>query len=250
MIEFGAIIEARMNSKRLPNKVMLKINKKPVIEHLVDRLRFVPSINEILVATTTNQKDDDLCNFLKKKKIKYYRGEEHNVLDRVTKAAEKYKIKNIVQITGDCPLIDPFIVSQVINIYNNNNFDFVSNGNIRTYPDGMDVSVFSKKKLIIANNLAKKKYYREHVTLFFRKKKNLFTQCNVMAPINLHYPKLGLTLDELNDFKLIDKIITNFSKSKKIFTCLDIINYLKKNPKILKINNKVKRKGVPIKLKN
>ena len=122
-----------------------------------------------------NKKDDVICDFLKKNKIKFFRGSEDNVVDRVLNAAKKFKIKNIVQITGDCPLIDPYIVSQVIETFKSNNFDFVSNANIRIYHDEMDVSIFSTKNLNKLSKLTKNKFDLEHVTLYFRRKKNIFS---------------------------------------------------------------------------
>ena len=141
-MKLGAIIEARMGSSRLPGKVMLNVNKKPLIHHLVNRLKETNSLQKIIVATTYNKKDDILCEYLKKNKIFFYRGSEEDVLGRIHSTAKKFNLKNILQITGDCPLVDPFIVSQVIETYKNNEFDFVSNANLRTYPIGMDVSIF------------------------------------------------------------------------------------------------------------
>ena len=249
MIDFAAIIQARIGSTRLPGKVMLEVNNQPLIYHLIKRLQFVENLDSIIVATTTNKKDDIICDFLKKKKIKFFRGSENNVVDRFLKASKKYDIKNIVHITGDCPLIDPHIVSQIISTYKSNNFDYVSNSNIRTYPDGMDVAVFSKKNLQKLSKLTKNKYDLEHLTLFFRRQKKIFSLCNVMAPTNLHYPMLGLTLDERKDYDLIKIIFKKFYKLKDPFTCLDIINFLKKNSHLLKINRKVKRNSLPLLLK-
>ncbi len=248
MVNLGAIIEARMGSFRLPGKVILKVNNKPLIIHLVNRLKNSKLLKKIIVATTLNKKDDILCKILKKNNILFYRGSENDVLGRIYFAAKKFKLKNILQITGDCPLVDPFIVSQVIKTYQNNNFDFVSNANIRTYPIGMDVSVFSFKNLQKCFYLAKQKYYREHTTLFFRKKTFLFSHCNLMAPANLHYPNLGLTLDEPNDYLLIKNIFNKFKGKESIFSCLDIIEYLKSNKNLLNINKKVKRKKLPVKI--
>jgi len=248
MKKISAIIEARMSSTRLPGKIMKIANKKPMILHLVNRLKKVSSLYRIIIATTTNKNDDILCNYLKKKKILFYRGSEEDVLGRVYYTAKKFNVKNILQITGDCPLVDPNLTSQVINIYLNNNFDFVSNANIRTFPVGMDVSVFNFKSLKKAHFQSRQKYYREHSTLFFRKKKNIFKICNVMAPNNLHHPNLGLTLDEPKDYQLIKKIFYNFRKKEEDFTCLEIIDFLKQNKSIRNLNIKVKRKKLPIKI--
>jgi spore coat polysaccharide biosynthesis protein SpsF len=248
MYRYGAIIEARMGSSRLPGKVLLPINNIPVIILLVDRLKQVKDIKKIIVATTISKKDDILCKVLKKNNINFYRGSEENVLQRVTKAAKEYKIKNIVQITGDCPLIDPELVSQVISVFHNNRIDFVSNSTIRTYPDGMDVCIFSTRNLEKSLKLTSNKYDLEHVTLFLKRKKKLFNRINLMAPQYLHLPNLGLTLDEIEDYKLIKNIFQKFWKTRKTFSCLDIVRYLEDKPKIIFLNKKIKRKKIPLKI--
>jgi len=247
MSNYGAVIEARMGSSRLPGKVLLKVNDVPLILLLVDRLKQVKKLKKIVVATSVSKNNDQLCNLLRKNKISFYRGSENNVLQRVVRAAKKNKIKNIVQITGDCPLIDPEIVSQVISTFDNNKFDLVSNSTIRTYPDGMDVCVFSTKNLEKTLKLTKNKYDLEHVTLFMKRKKKLFNQCNLMAPQFLNLPNLGLTLDEPKDYQMIKKVFNFFWKKRKTFSCLDIVKFLKSNPKIISINKDVKRKNIPLK---
>tara|TARA_B100000989_G_scaffold299033_1_gene292264 strand:+ start:6368 stop:7114 length:747 start_codon:yes stop_codon:yes gene_type:complete len=245
---YTAIIEARMGSSRLPGKVMFKINKVPIIILLINRLRRVKKIRNIIVATTPNKNNDILCRELKKRKIKFFRGDEENVLDRVLKCALKFKVKNIVQITGDCPLIDPEIVSQIVATHEKNKFDFVSNSTIRTFPDGMDVCIFSSKNLKKVSKLTNNRHDLEHVSLFMKRKKKIFSQINIMAPQELHLPKLGLTLDELKDFKLIEIIFKKFWKKRDTFSCLDIVNFLNSKKGLISINKKVKRNKVPFNL--
>lgn len=245
--KYGAIVEARMGSTRLPGKVLMKFNKIPAIRYLVERLKYVTELDDIIVATTINKKDDQLVKYLNKFNIKYFRGSEENVLQRVLNAAKKYDIQNIVQVTGDCPLIDPNIVSQTINVFKNNKSKYVSNSTIRTYPDGMDVAVFSTKDLQKVSKLTKNKDDLEHVTLYFKNNPNKFSQINLMAPSKHHIPELGLTLDEINDYKLINIIITKLHKSKKAFSLDEILSFLKTNKKYIKINKNVKRKVVKLK---
>ena len=236
-------IEARMNSKRLPGKVLLKSCGTTMLGHLINRLKQVKSIDLIVLATTKNPSDDILYNFASENSIECFRGSENDVMQRVLNAGEKFKADVIVEITADCPLIDPELVEQAISIYKNNNADYVSNCNIRSYPDGMDVQVFSLKTIKKSASLTNDILDREHVTLHIRNNPNLFKHLNIIAPPELNLPNLGLTLDEFEDFKLIDIIINHFSKMNKNFSCLDILNFLKSNPNLFDINKNVSRKG-------
>lgn len=240
-----SIIEARMNSSRLPGKVLLKAAGKPMLHHLISRLKQVKKINEIVIATTINKEDDKIIDFAKKNKIKFFRGSENNVLKRVYLAAKFFKADIVVQITGDCPIIDSSIIEQVLDIYLFNKADYVGNAHIRSYPDGMDVQVFSYQSLKKCHLIAKSPLEREHVTLGLRMRPKMFRPIHVIAPGNLFWPNLGLTLDENKDYIFLKKIIEFFSKIKKNnYSCNDVISLLKNNKKHwLKINRKVKRKG-------
>ena len=147
MPKISAIIEARANSCRLPKKILLKINKKTILEHLVNKLKKSKNLNTIIIATTLNNSDDQIVEIAKKLKVKFFRGDETNVLKRVIDAANHFKVDVIVRITSDCPLIDVNIVDQLINIFKNNKVDLVGNAKVRSYPDGMDVEIIRFKSL-------------------------------------------------------------------------------------------------------
>jgi spore coat polysaccharide biosynthesis protein SpsF len=238
-----ATIEARMTSSRLPGKVMLKVLNKPILSYLVERLKTIKCIDEIILATTTNKTDDVLEIFAKEYNISCFRGSENNVLDRVINAGKKANADIIVEITGDCPIIDPSIVDQTIKIFINNNVHYVSNNHIRSYPDGMDVQVFKLQTLINSSKLTNDELDQEHVTLFIRNHPELFSKINLIAPFDLHWPELGITLDEESDFELLKKIIENFENKNKNFSCHDIIEFLISNPSLLELNKTVLRKG-------
>lgn len=236
-----------MTSSRLPGKVLMEINKKPVLWYLIRRLKKIKRINNIILATTTNKEDDELVNLAKKNKIKFYRGSEHDVMQRVLFAARKFKTDIIVSITGDCPIIDHNLVSQCLNSFLKNNVDYLSNSNIRSYPDGMDVQVYNYQALSKSYSLTRSMEDKEHVTLHIRKNPNKFKILNIVAPSELHYPNLGLTLDYYQDFILIKKLINLFNKKKNYyFTCEDILKIYKKNKFFFKINKKMKRNVVQI----
>ena len=237
-----ATIEARMTSNRLPGKVILKVRKKTLLEYLVERLRKVQEIDDIILCTTKNKTDDVLVNIAKGLNIKYFRGSENNVLGRVASAVKKFKADTVVQITADCPIIDYKIIKKSIRIFKQNKYDCVSNSFVRSFPDGMDVSVIKAKSLLKTSKLAKTRPHREHVSLFIKENPKIFKIKNYIADKKNYWPQLGVTLDENRDYLLIKKIINYFYKKKYFFECKDIIKLVKKK-KWIGINQKVARKG-------
>tara|TARA_Y100001933_G_C18930223_1_gene535010 strand:- start:27 stop:761 length:735 start_codon:yes stop_codon:yes gene_type:complete len=242
-MKIAAIVEARMASKRLPGKVLLKAKNITMLDHLIDRLKKVKILNEIIVATTINPLDQEIVDFCNIKEIKYFRGSEDDVMGRVIGAAESCRAQIIVEITADCPIIDPSIVEQIVNIYLSNKVDYVSNANIRSYPDGMDTQVFSLDILKSSYQMTCNKLDREHVTLHIRNNPDIFSNINVIAPPEINLPNLGLTLDEQDDYIFIKNIIENLYDKNNFFSCLEIVNYLKENKSLLNINSHIRRKG-------
>lgn len=238
-----ATIEARMTSSRLPGKVLLDAAGKPMLQHLINRLRAVPSINSIVLATTINAADDVLVEFASRHDVLVYRGSELDVMGRVIGAARLAQADVVVEITGDCPIIDHDIVEQTIQMYLHNDAVYVSNGHIRSYPDGMDTQVFSLDALIQSSAITNTPLDREHVSLHIRNNPALFPKLTLIAPPSLHWPELGLTLDEEADYKLLKKIIEKLAPVNPLFSCLDVVRLLRKNPDWVAINQAVARKG-------
>ena len=230
-----------MGSTRLPGKVLMEAAKKPMLEHLVNRLRKVKSIDDIILATTENKIDNILIDFAIKNKIKYFRGSEEDVLSRVLNAGKFYKVEEVVGITGDCPIIDPNIIEQVIRLYRIHKVSFVTNGLVRSFPDGMDTIIYNLSTLEKSSALAYTKKEREHTTLHMNSNPKIFSYINLVSPPELHWPELGLTLDEEQDYVLLKKIIEHFDDINPFFSCGDAINLIKENPELQNINNNVKR---------
>ena len=237
-----ATIEARMTSSRLPGKVLLKVLDKPLLSYLIERLKSVPSLDGIILAVTTNSQDDILATFAASENIMCYRGSESDVMARVIGAGQAANADTIVEITGDCPLIDPQIIEQAIQIFYANNADYVSNSQKRSYPDGMDVQVFSLDTLEYSASLTSDILDHEHVTLHIRNNPEIFSHLHLIAAPNMYWPELGLTIDEQADYELIQKIIEHFGRGN-LFGCVEIIDFLKKNNHMLRLNENVKRKG-------
>jgi spore coat polysaccharide biosynthesis protein SpsF len=239
-----ATIEARMTSSRLPGKVLLPATGKPLLAHLVDRLRLVPSIEKIVLATTINPTDDVLESFAREVGIACFRGSEDDVMERVIGAASSVRAGIVVEITGDCPIIDPLIVEQTIRMFLYNACDFASNSLIRSYPDGMDTQVFPLDILERSAALTLNPLDREHVTLHICNHPELFRQVCLIAPPDLHWPELGLTLDEQQDYELLKTLIEHFGADRPYFGCREVIELLRGHPEWAAINQAVRRKGI------
>ena len=222
------IIEARMNSSRLPGKVLLKSNKIPMIIRMIKRLKKSQKIKQFIVASTLNKKDNILERKLNKL-THIYRGSETNVIQRVLNAANKFKVEHIVKICGDSPLIDVEIVDKMVDVYFKKP-DYLANNLKRTFPDGMDIEIFSRKILEKSYLISKSKLNKEHVTYFIRKS-NLFSKLNYKSLKTNYCPDLKLTLDTYQDFENLNKIIKKF-KNKIHYNCEKIIFEAKK----IKIN--------------
>lgn len=234
-----AIVQARMGSTRLPGKVLKEINKKSLLNYQVERMSQVKLINQIVVATTPNGNEEiiKLCKF---NNLDYFIGSENNVLERYYQAAKKFDADIIVRMTADCPLIDPDVVNQIISYYLENNFDYVSNTQKRTFPRGLDAEVFSFKALEKAYNEANKEYELEHVTPYIYLNKNIFTIGQYIHEIDLS--GIRLTVDTREDFQLVQSIISELYECNKNFRLQDIINLLNKKPQLLEINKNIQQK--------
>ena len=223
-----AIVQARIGSTRLPFKVLKKIGRKRVIEILLDRLLESKKTDKVIVAIP-KKNNSVLKKLLIKNKINFFAGSEKNVLERYYKAALKFKGENIIRITSDCPLIDAKLVDQTIKLYENSNSDYTSNCYPRSFPDGLDVEVFSFKALKKAFLNAKTNYDKEHVTTYIKKDKNLTK--NFLSSKNHELSKIRLTLDTKNDLLFIRKIFKNFYP-KTLFSWNEIVKYLKIEKKL------------------
>lgn len=238
-----ATIEARMTSTRLPGKVLLPALGQPMLHHLVKRLRAVPSIDEIVLATTTNATDDPLVDFAEAEGLAAFRGSEDDVMARVIGAAEHGGADVVVEITGDCPIIDPDLVEQTIRMFFQHDADYVSNALVRSYPDGMDTQVFRLETLKKSAQMTSDPLDREHVSRHICRHPELFSRLHLVAPPSLHWPELGLTLDEDADYQLLKRIIERLGLIDPLFSCHDAIQLLKANPDWVEINRAVVRKG-------
>ena len=238
-----ATIECRMSSTRLPGKVMLESCGKPMLQHIVERLSRVEKINEIVFATTTNVDDDCIEALAKRLEVSCFRGSENDVLKRVLLSVKKFTGDVIVEITGDCPLIDPDITAQTIELYLKNLCDYASNDLVPAFPLGMDVEVFSTEMLELADREGLTPDDREHVSWYFIRNPERFRLLTLPAPSSLFWPDLRLTLDEEADFKLIDTVFKALYFKNQNFTLSDILDFLSNNREVLELNAHVTQRS-------
>lgn len=243
MNETLIILQARMSSSRLPQKVLMPILNKPMLAHQIARLQSVKTPHKLIIATSLEDSDNNIEVLCQQLGVNCFRGELNDVLARYYQAAVQFKSKNtitnVVRITGDCPLIDSDIIDDVIKQFVSSNCDYCSNCVPATLPDGLDVEVFSFSALEQAYLLAKIPSEREHVTPFIRNNPQLFSLSNYT-----HHPDLShfrWTVDEPNDFKLVTKIYENLYANKPNFKLADIINLMKEKPELTRINNHINR---------
>ena len=235
-----AIIQARMNSSRLPNKMLADIAGEPMLSHVVKRTMKSKLIDKVAVATTINSIDDPLEDFCVLNKIYCYRGSEEDVLDRFYQLAKIQKADAIVRITGDCPFVDPDIIDDVINEYQNGDYDYVTNSMRYTYPDGMDVEIFSYDALEKAYTNATSLREKEHVVSYF-KYSGLFKIKNVINP-NPISQEYRLSVDQPDDLKFVREIYSKLINQGNVeFRMKDILELISDNPYISDINSNIHR---------
>lgn len=238
-----AVVEARMTSSRLPGKVLLPAAGKPMLGHLVGRLQRVPSVDEIVLATTVNDTDEPLVEFARHSGVTCFRGSEHDVMARVLGAGDATNADIIVNITGDCPLIDPVLTEQTVSMFLHNRCDYATNGHVRTFPGGYAVQVYRLETLRRSASMTTDPLDHEHVTLHMRKHPEIFRHVYLVAPIDQHWPEIDLSLDEKADYQLLKRIFEHFGDADPYFGCREAVALLKANPDWLAINQHVKRKG-------
>jgi spore coat polysaccharide biosynthesis protein SpsF len=231
----------------------MEIRGKPVLQILAERLAGSELIDKIVVATTVNPSDDAIENLCKKINVNVFRGSEEDVLGRVVGAAESVNADIIAEVTGDCPLMDPEVIDNVIKVYQEKypEYDYVTNigyvnNTVREIPIGMDVRVFTYKDLKCISEITDDPEDREHVSLyFFRTGKDKYSLHNVSVPDKWKRDyNIRLTLDTKEDFEVIKIIYEELSKEKTDFNLEDILNFLDKNRNVTEINSEVIQKKV------
>jgi len=229
------ILQARISSTRLPGKVLKPILGIPMLLHQIKRIQRAKLVDKLIVATSLEQADDELENMCKGNGIQCFRGSLEDVLERFYQAAKLFKPEHIVRLTGDCPLTDPEIIDQVIEVHLRGNFDYTSNALEPTYPDGLDVEVLRFSVLERARQEATLSSQREHVTLYIYQNPLEFKIGVVKGKTDLS--ALRWTVDEPQDFALVKDVYEFLYPQNPNFTTKDILEYINIHSELKEINN-------------
>ncbi|MCX6723791.1 MAG: glycosyltransferase family protein [Candidatus Staskawiczbacteria bacterium] len=241
--KIAVIVEARMTSTRLPGKVLMPVLGEPCLYRMIERLRKSKHSDDIIVATTVNKTDDCIVELCEKIGCRYYRGSEDDVLRRVLEAAKLHKADLIVEIPGDNICIDWRHVDYTIKDFFSDQHDFASNCIERSFPMGFDVKIFPTSVLEEVERTTKNPKDREHVSLYIYMHPEKYRLKNWKAGGKMFWPELQITLDTQEDYELISKIYENLYSKNTDFSAEDVVDLLRENPELMKINKHIIRKN-------
>ncbi len=216
------IIQARMGSSRLAGKVMMPLAGKEVIWHVYNRVLHCDQIDKIVVATSDRTQDDALAEYCQSQNWLVFRGSETDVLSRFVGAAKLYPATNVVRITSDCPLVDPGILSKLINLFESTTCDYAStNYPERTFPVGTDCEIMKYDAMLKINELVSSPYDREHVTPYLYNKSNGYDICGLRN--NTDQSHVRITLDTAEDYALISTIYDRLYRAGSIIKLAEAV---------------------------
>ena len=233
----GCIIQARMGSSRLPGKVMEKLDQNnTVLSYVIKQLKYSKLLDDIVVATTSLKRDEIIVDFLEEEGIKYFCGDEENVLDRYYQCAKKFSMSEIVRIPSDKPLIDPDIVDKCIQIFLSKKYDYVTTFLEPSFPYGTEVEIFSFDALEKTWKNAQLPSEHENVTPYIYNNRDKFQIYNVKNSIDLSH--LRWVVDRAEDLELVRQLVSKINKEPILMQ--DILEVFKSEPKLVEINSNVR----------
>jgi spore coat polysaccharide biosynthesis protein SpsF len=233
-----AIIQARMNSTRLPNKVLMDICGKPMIWHIWNRLMYADMLDKVVISTSVEESSIPIIEFAKEYNIEYFAGSEEDLLDRWYQTAKHFKASAIVRVTCDCPLVDPYLVDELVSFYlDEGPYDFVSNARPKaTYPKGLDIEIFNVRTLGKVWKEIKDPLMREWGSANFFEHPDKYMTANLVYKENLS--NMRWTVDYPEDMEFVREIYKRLYKEDDVFLMSDILEVLRKNPRLSEINKK------------
>lgn len=231
-----AIAQARVNSTRLPRKILMDVQGKPFLWHVIERIKSVKNIGDVVLAIPDNEANDVLAKFAEDNNIHYFRGSEENLLERHYLAAKKFGADVIVRIPSDNALTAPEVIGLVVEKHLNSDADYTSNVLEKTFPVGLHVEVFNFSALEKAHRAKTDEYEKEHATPYIYRHPEIFKLQNVAAEGKLKRPEIRLTTDVQKDLDLIREIYKNLYVAGQIIPINSVIDFLDKHPHLIKSN--------------
>lgn len=239
----NAIIQARCGSTRFPSKVFADIDGKPLLWHVVNRLKYAKMIDDIIIATTVNPKDDKIEEWCKAESVKCFRGSEEDVLNRYYSAAVAFPSDVVVRVTADDPFKEPRVIDRVIRKLIDEKLDLVTNNFPPSFPEGLDCEAFTFIVLELMEKTTQDSFEREHVTQYVYHNPDKFKIGNVVSETQLS--SYRWTIDNAEDYEMVKAVYANREKNSKGILLMDeILDILRKNPDISIINSQVKRSAM------
>lgn len=233
-----AIIQARMSSTRLHGKVLKELSGQPILYHIIQRIKSVKDIDQVIIATSQKQSDDPIQQFANERCVSCFRGSENDVLGRFFKAAQVFGAGEgdiIIRLTADNPFVDPRVCEELLSYFRENFFNYVTT---EGYPLGVGVEIFSFCALEEAFMNAQKPYEREHVTPFMYRPGQVFGKLKSTED----HSDIRLTVDTLEDYRVAQIVYNSLYREKECFKLPELLDYLKNHPDIIAINKDVHQK--------
>ena len=235
-MKYGIIIQARLSSKRLPGKVLKKINGKALIELQVERLSYFIKNIPIIVATSNSSSDKKLVEFCKRKKINVFTGPLNNVVKRFVQCCDSYNLDSFVRVGGDDPLIDPDCCIKLIQMHKRKYHDLIYASHRKGWPYGAAAELISVKALKKVLSISKNKEDLEHTIPFFFNNQKMFKIKKCFSPKSIRRDKYFLSIDYKEDFRIVKEVVKNIGKKSIYFEFKKMINFMDNNKNLLNIN--------------
>lgn len=234
------IIQARMGSTRLPGKIFKPLGDEVILSYVVKRCKAIQGVDDVIVATSTLSQDDVVEKWCNENDVAVCRGSEDDVLSRYVQCAKTYNPNYIMRVTADCPFVDYELASEVVKFMKERDVEIVDlKGDM---PRGLAVELLTFNALKRIDQQGKLERHREHVTYYAYEFKDKFSRASFIVPQNRTFPKLRITLDTEEDYKLCQGIATHFNNP--LVSSVEVINFLLENPSIAKLNAHIKQKPV------
>lgn len=237
-----AIIQARMNSSRLPGKVLLEMLGKPVLHLMIERIQKAKNISKIVVATSNSKEDEKIASLCSKIGVGCFRGSEEDVLSRVALASKASQAELLVEFMADNPIPEPKLIDEFIDFFKAHDYDLVTNSLKTTFTPGLELCVLKPEIIYEADRLVLNPEEREHVFLYIMRHPEKYKIYNFPVSEDYNYPNIHMELDTEEDFQVIKNIYEHFYPHNKDFSSREAIFYLKDNPGIVNINKNIARR--------